>query len=140
MKTVLAYINENRILADCPNCNGAEFVEPGGLFVCSNCHPEVRGLKHISVGGYSFPVTDPIAGQAARQEIVKSGLALRVVAPPDINDIRRVLNLRPSVANMNWFPAGHLRKPKGETLQDILLENIDNGAPIPDDMQLAGGA
>ena len=73
-KTIRAYINQGRIVADCPECNGAEFVKPGGWFLCMNCHPELRGTKTVVVDGYKIPVTDPVAQQAARDRLIADGI------------------------------------------------------------------
>ena len=70
-KTIRAYINEARIVADCPDCNGSELVRPGEYFLCAHCHPELRGTKTVTVDGYKIPVSDPIAAQSARQQLIK---------------------------------------------------------------------
>ena len=40
--TVLARVNYGRWIADCPDCAGAELVEPGKLFSCRSCGAEPR--------------------------------------------------------------------------------------------------
>ena len=139
-KTIRAYINQGRIVADCPECNGAEFVKPGGWFLCMNCHPELRGTKTVVVDGYKIPVTDPVAQQAARDRLIADGSAALVIVPDNFERIWEVLRLRPSVLNMNWYCEGNKRMPSGETLDQLVFENIQNGDPIPEWYSLAGGA
>lgn len=123
MKKVYAYVNEGRTIADCPNCNGAEFVKKGEPFICSHCHPEVRGSKSVQVQGYTVAVNDPTSALEARQRIIAGGGGMDVIFPADFEEILNVLHLRPSMQNMNWRP--------GETLQDLTLENVAHGAPMP---------
>ncbi len=47
-----------------------------------------------------------------------------VVLPPDRAAIEAVLVLRPDVATRNWLP--------GETVGDLVAENIANGVPVPE--------
>ena len=139
-KTIRAYINEARIVADCPDCNGSELVRPGEYFLCAHCHPELRGTKTVTVDGYKIPVSDPIAAQSARQQLIKSGEAALVVVPEDFDRIFEVLRLRPSVVNMNWYCEGNKRMPSGETLEQLIYENIQNGDPVPDWWSVVRGA
>ena len=139
-KTIRAYINEARIVADCPDCNGSELVRPGEYFLCAHCHPELRGTKTVTVDGYKIPVSDPIAAQSARQELIESGEAALVVVPEYFGRIFEVLRLRPSVVNMNWYCEGNKRMPSGETLEQLIYENIQNGDPVPDWWSVVRGA
>ena len=139
-KTIRAYINEARIVADCPDCNGSELVRPGEYFLCAHCHPELRGTKTVTVDGYKIPVSDPIAAQSARQQLIQSGEAALVVVPDDFERIFEVLRLRPSVVNMNWYCEGNKRMPSGETLEHLIFENIQNGDPVPEWWSVVGGA
>jgi len=139
-KKIRAYINEARIVADCPDCNGSELVRPGEYFLCAHCHPELRGTKTVTVDGYKIPVSDPIAAQSARQQLIESGEAALVIVPDNFERIWEVLRLRPSVLNMNWYCKGNKRMPSGETLDQLIFENIQNGDRVPEWYSLAGGA
>ena len=139
-KTIRAYINNARIVADCPVCNGSELVQPGGWFLCARCHPELRGTKTVRVDGYEIPVNDPIAAQSARQALIDAGEAAQVVTPEEWERIWEVLRMRPSVVFMNWYCEGNVHMPQGETLDMLVMENIRNGDPVPDWYSVAGGA
>lgn len=139
-KTIRAYINEARVVADCPDCNGSELVQPGGWFLCAHCHPELRGTKTVNVDGYQIPVSDPIAGQSAREWLIDHGEAAQVIVPEEWERIWDVLRLRPHVSNMNWYCMGNKRMPKGETLETLVLENIQNGDRVPEWWSVMGGA
>ncbi len=138
MPTVLAYINEGRVIADCPDCNGAEFVSRGKPFICSRCNPEIMGYKEITVQGYLVKVKDPEKVITALEKIISAGRSYDVIFPDDFEQIQAVLRERKRIVNMNWYPAGHPRMPNGETVFDLVIENLANGTPAPDGLEMEG--
>lgn len=60
------------------------------------------------------------------------GCGLRCAAdwPPNVEDIERLILARPVPGTRNWHP--------GETLRDLLRENLAHGVIPLDDLELAG--
>ena len=54
----LAYVNQARWVADCPDCTGAELVAPGDPFLCGSCFNEAIGYRWR-------PVRWPAGGRGA---------------------------------------------------------------------------
>ena len=72
---VVAYINEGRWVADCPDCNAGMMLLPGAPFLCGLCF-------NVRIGSYSR----------------------LVVWPANPAEIEAVLLLRPMAINRNWRP------------------------------------
>lgn len=60
---VVAYVNHGRWVADCPDCNGAEFVSMGAPFMCSNCLNGGSGVYR--------PVTIPAQRDAIERRLLQ---------------------------------------------------------------------
>lgn len=96
---ILAYINHDRIIAECPRCHWAIEGSMGELarrFVCGVL-PDGRDLRQ------------------------GCGFSDHVQIPADVETIRRVLNARPRSEQRNWKP--------GESLADLRIENAVHGLP-----------
>lgn len=59
------------------------------------------------------------------------GVSADVVWPPNVEDIERVLMMRPARRNRNWLP--------GEDLLDLVRENLEHGIPVGDPDALTPG-
>lgn len=85
----LAYINHSRLIADCPDCGGAEFVWRDGphVMLCASC--------------------------------LNGGIGHRwrpVVLPADLAEIEAVLAARPLPQNRNWAPGETIGQLRAENL------------------------
>ena len=81
METIKARINHGRLIADCPNCSGAEFAALGMLFYCSSEFGGPDGWKNAKAAGKVFDVE----------------------FPDELPDILNILLVRP-IENRNWEP------------------------------------
>jgi hypothetical protein len=110
MQTARAYVYAGNWAADCPaSCGNVELlheaaVRGGALtrkkttFHCSYCNFETQAIEW----------------------------------PPNEHDITAVLDRRPIPHTRNWYPAEHpaalrFRIPHGQSVQDLVDENIENG-------------
>jgi len=59
------------------------------------------------------------------------GTGADVVWPPDLEDIARILMMRPNPWQRSWLP--------GETLMDLLRENIVLGVPLVTSPEIGAG-
>lgn len=84
-----AYINHGRLLVDCPDCGGAEFVWASGPFqmMCRQCW-------NIAIGG--------------RWRMVD--------CPPDLDSIAEALGQRPLARHRNWLPGETVESLRLENL------------------------
>lgn len=124
----LAYVNHGRWLVDCRVCGSPTQFDPSKEkdFVCGACVPELFGVKFFPIpndpeGGYSV-APDQRKRAAARE----AGPKQKIVIPPDWQRLFEILRPRPTHF-MNWLP--------GETIQDLMAENIQHGYPT----QIKGG-
>ena len=109
-QTARAYVYAGNWVADCPaSCGNVELLHEaavrGGALVrkkttfrCSCCHFETQAIDW----------------------------------PPNEHDIAAVLDRRPIPHTRNWYPADHpvavnFRIPHGQSVQDLIDENIENG-------------
>lgn len=92
-KPAYAHISHSRIVADCPNCNNAEFVWRDGPYImaCANCGNADIGNK------------------------------LRVVIMPEIlGGIEELLMKRPNPATRNWIPGETLEQLEAENEERLV--------------------
>jgi hypothetical protein len=103
MDPVRAYVNHGRWIAAC-ECNGAERVYPGELFICGSEHPNEfltqRALRKIGIKTLSPDL------QAVARE---------VEWPAEKEQIEALLAERPDVTTRNWAA--------GESLEYLRREN-----------------
>lgn len=87
-----AHISHSRIVADCPNCNNAEFVWRDGphVMACANC------------------------GNADIQNKLR-----QVIIPDILNMIEGALLRRPNPATRNWFPGETLEQLETENEEQL---------------------
>ncbi|HEY5986438.1 MAG TPA: hypothetical protein VIV12_08690 [Streptosporangiaceae bacterium] len=101
----------------------------GGLWVAMCPRPGCHNAEMFgrctdgSVGGLS--------GGSFRCRAEKGGCGLVCDAswPPNVDDIERLLKLRPVPATRNWLPT--------ETLEDLLVENATHGC-LPPELEAGG--
>lgn len=92
---VLARVERGRWIADCPNCNGAEWVAEGVPFFCFSCgNPDIGGDARMVV----FPTN--------RREIEVALLERDMINNPQLSPISNALNAKPTVKNSTrvWHP------------------------------------
>jgi hypothetical protein len=107
----VAYLNHGRWVAHCPR--------PG----CTNA----EGFGRIDGG--------PVGGLTAgcfecRADFGGCGLICGVVWPPEIAYIEQLVMCRPAPVTRNWLP--------GETLHDLLRENLLHGLAPNDELEIGG--
>jgi hypothetical protein len=91
-----ARINHGKWIADCPDCNGAEFVFLEELFfMCAGC-------LNAGVGNKWRPV----------------------VVPTDRKSIEKVILARPLPQNRNWVPGETVAKLKAENVERGLPQEV----------------
>ena len=104
---ILARVDFGRWIADCPECGGAEYVDPQeAIFYCFNC-----GNRPNS--GHARPVVFPPEDE--RQEIERLLLARGVDDRRGRNRIERALMARPAPLPRSWSP--------GERAEDLRRQN-----------------
>lgn len=113
----------------CPVCNDREYdgtfspkadkATEGELGVCSKCFPEILGATSVEIRpGVFVPGTDMNLRAATLEKAKTAERAYEIIFPKKRKAIMEALNLR-NRRNMNWVP--------GETLADILAENVEHG-------------
>ena len=124
---VLAYLNNNRWIVDCPKCGklGATLAEPDisvspysaidGKYICPNCYP---GMTKIKERGYAKVSFDEDARAEARTRAEENGEVYDVVFPDNKSEIIDVVKVRKH-QHQNWQP--------GETIKFLKDENKKNG-------------
>jgi hypothetical protein len=97
MTRAVVYANWGRWVARCPRpgCPGAEHFGPDAI------SGHVGGLTGIGF------------------RCAHCGLVCAADWPPNVDDIMRLLLMRPVPANRNWEP--------GQTVHDLLAENVEQG-------------
>lgn len=85
---VFARVERGRWIADCPNCNGAEWVAEGVPFFCFSC-------GNSDIGGDGRTVVFP----SNRREIEVALLERSVITFGQLSPINQALNSKPSVKN-----------------------------------------
>jgi len=91
MQTIKARINHGRLIADCPDCAGAEFAALGMQFYCTSEFPGPQGYQAAAMAGRVYDVE----------------------FPPDLSEIWSVLHARPE-ENQNWEPGETLAQLRAE--------------------------
>ena len=104
---VLARVDFGRWIADCPDCGGAEYVDPReAIFYCFQCGNRANG-------GHARPVAFP--PERERLEIEALLLERDVDDRRGRNRIERALMARPAPLPRNWTP--------GERPEDLRWQN-----------------
>jgi len=115
---VRAYVYRGRWVGDCPveGCKDAEYLTVEPLYA-NRYTKEARWDR--------------------KDYFICSNLQCGTVTnsiqwPADADEIEDVLNLRPLAMTRNWYPAGHITAvqhgiPEGQTVADLLAENIEHG-------------
>lgn len=120
---VTAYLNWGRWLIDCPTCKTALLAREHTICLVCFPHIEAKALRDVG-GGLLRPVDDVELIEQAREQARKAGAVLEPVYPAERNAIEAILRVRPDRSNFNWLP--------GETLDDLRLQNIQHGDPVPE--------
>lgn len=95
MKTIEAYVNHGRWVADCPDCNGAELVKLGSIFRCNT------GIHYGSCPAFEY----------------------MVLFPPHWEIIQTVLSVRPMI-NRNWDSRDTVEKLKRDNFAHGLSAGV----------------
>lgn len=107
-ETLVPYVSAGRWVADCPQCGSGVAIERDWPeAICFGC-----GQLYTS---FDWP------------------------APGDLDEIERVLRARPHVSSRTWLRRGHPalgrldaadpRRARGETVEDLRIENAAHGLP-----------
>lgn len=109
----VAYLSHGRWVAHCPR--------PG----CPNAEGAGR-CDDGSAGG--------LGAEGFRCRVERGGCGLRCPAvwPPEVAEIERLVLCRPIPATRNWVP--------GESLSDLLRENMTHGLVPNDELEIRGSA
>jgi len=115
---VRAYFYRGRWVGDCPveGCKNTEYLTVEPLYAN-------RYTKEARWDRKDYFICSNLQCGTVTQSIA---------FPLDADEIEDVLNLRPLSLNRNWYPAGHLTAvqhgcAEGQTVNDLLQENLDHG-------------
>ncbi len=125
-RKLTAYMNNGRWLIDCPKCSTPLPAWESGV-VCPMCHPGMlaRAFQPLS-NGFLRPVADIEIVERTKNEARSANEEYGPGFPIERTQIEKILRLRPAPKFMNWIP--------GESLQDLLNQNIEHGDPVPADL------
>ena len=122
MIKVLAVLNNDEWKIKCPRCDNWLLAR---VTICPVCYPQVnaKALQPIS-GGLFRPVEDVELVQQAIETAKANGHELEAVYPTERASIEAIVALRPARNHRNW--------ELGETVDDLIQQNIQHGDPVPD--------